>query len=263
MRTETLTSAANPLLKSIRRAIARGRLTDDGYCVAEGFHLLEEALRSECHIKTVLVAESVRDPVISHVRGVNHLRVVTISGELLSEVASTESTQGVIALVQPPAWTLNQVLRGNTLAVVLDGIQEPGNAGAIIRSTEAFGGTGVVLLKGSVNPFNPKSARASAGSIFRLPCVYGIEESLLRAALDQRGVVPFAAMPGAGTDIANGDFKHSCAFIIGSEGRGISPELERAAEPVRIPISAVESLNAAVAAGILLYEARRQRMRLQ
>ena len=263
MRTETLTSATNPLLKSIRRAIARGRLTEDGYCVAEGFHLLEEALRSECHIKTVLAAESVRDPVISHVRGRNHLRVITISGELLSEVTSTENTQGVIALVQPPAWTLNQALRSNTLAVILDGIQEPGNAGAIIRSTEAFGGTGVVLLKGSVNPFNPKSARASAGSIFRLPCVYGVEESLLYAALDQRRVALFAAMPGAGMDIANADLKHGCAFVIGSEGRGISPDLERASEPVRIPISAVESLNAAVAAGILLYEARRQRMRLQ
>jgi TrmH family RNA methyltransferase len=263
MRTETLTSAANPLLKSIRRAIARGRLTDDGYCVAEGFHLLEEALRSECHIKTVLVAESVREPVISHVRGLNHLRVITMSGELLSEVASTENPQGVIALVQPPAWTLNQVLRANTLAMVLDGIQEPGNAGAIIRSTEAFGGTGVVLLKGSVNPFNPKSVRASAGSIFRLPCVYGIEESVLCAALDEHNVALFAAVPGAGLDIANADFKHNCAVIIGSEGVGISPDLERAAEPVRIPISAVESLNAAVAAGIVLYEARRQRMRLQ
>jgi len=263
MRTETLTSAANPLLKSIRRAIARGRLTDDGYCVAEGFHLLEEALRSECRIETVLVGESVRDSVISQVRGLSDRRVVTISRELLSQVASTENSQGVITLVQPPAWTLNHVLRDNTLAVILDGVQEPGNAGAMIRSTEAFGGTGVVLLKGSVNPFNPKSARASAGSIFRLPCVYGIEESLLLAALDQRQVALFAAMPGAGVDIANRDFKHACAFIIGSEGGGISPELQRVSEQVRIPISAVESLNAAVAAGILLYEARRQRMRLQ
>jgi TrmH family RNA methyltransferase len=259
MPTETLTSPANPLLKEVRRAVARGRLTDDGCCVAEGFHLLEEALRSDCRVKAVLVSESVRASVAAHVQGLRGLRVITVSEPLLKAIASTETTQGVIALVQPPVWTLEQVLRGNTLAVVLDGMQEPGNAGAIVRSAEAFGASGIVFLKGCVHPFNPKSVRASSGSIFRLPCVYGVEESLLRAALDQRRVRVFAALPSSGIAATEADLTGKCAFVIGSEGRGIGSELERSCLPLWIPTTRVESLNAAVAAGILLYEARRQR----
>jgi TrmH family RNA methyltransferase len=263
MRTEILTSAANPLLKSVRRAIRRGRLTDDGYCVAEGFHLLEEALRSNRPIKAVLAGESVRHAVMSHLRGLSQIRCITVPSALLAGISSTETSQGVIALVQPPEWTLDQILRGNTLAMVLDGLQEPGNAGAIVRSAEAFGATGAIFLKGAVNPFNPKCVRASAGSIFRLPCVYGIEDSLLLAAVEQRGIVLLAAMPGAGPDIASADFKRNVALVIGSESRGIADTLRQASAPVRIPTSGVESLNAAVAAGILLYEARRQRIRIQ
>lgn len=263
MRTEILTSADNPLLKSVRRAIAKGRLTEDGYCVAEGFHLLEEALRSGRPIKAVLAGESVRDAVMSHLRGLSQVRSITVPSAVLAGISSTETSQGVIALVQPPDWTLDQVLRGNALAMVLDGLQEPGNAGAIVRSAEAFGATGAVFLKGAVNPFNPKCVRASAGSIFRLPCVYGIEESLLLAAVEQRGITLFAAMPGSGADIADADFKRNVALVIGSEGRGIGDRLRQVSAPVRIPTSGVESLNAAVAAGILLYEARRQRMRIQ
>jgi TrmH family RNA methyltransferase len=263
MRTEMLTSAANPLLKSVRRAIRRGGLTDDGYCVAEGFHLLEEALRSNRPIKAVLAGEYVRDAVMSHLRGLREVRSITVSSAVLAGISSTETSQGVIALVQPPEWRLDHVLRGNALAIVLDGLQEPGNAGAIVRSAEAFGATGAVFLKGAVNPFNPKCVRASAGSIFRLPCVYGIEVSLLLAAVERRSIALLAAMPGGGPDIAGADFKRNVALVIGSEGRGIGDRLRQVAAPVRIPTSGVESLNAAVAAGILLYEARRQRMRIQ
>src|SRR5262249_61825713 len=102
--------------------------------------------------------------------------------------ASREARQGVIALVKPPAWTLDQLMRGRALVVVLDGIQDPGNAGAILRSAEAFGATGVAFLKGTVSPYNPKCLRASAGSVYRLPLAVGVGESLLVAALEQKRV---------------------------------------------------------------------------
>src|SRR6202035_4126314 len=89
------------------------------------------------------------------------------------DLSSTETPQGVIALVRPPAWTLDQILSGCALVVVLDGVQDPGNAGAILRAAEAFGATGAVFLKGTVNPYNPKCLRGSAGSVFRLPLVLG------------------------------------------------------------------------------------------
>src|SRR5256885_9678522 len=117
-RAETITSAANPLLKDVRRAIARGTLTDQGWCVAETLHLLEEALRSDCDVKVVLAAESVRSAAASHVRGLNGIRVVVLPDPLFQGLSGTETAQGVMALVQPPVWTLDQLFRGRPLIVV-------------------------------------------------------------------------------------------------------------------------------------------------
>ena len=260
MKTEPITSAQNPLIKSIKRAIAKGGLTDDGWAVAESFHLLEEALRSDVQVHAILTADSIQSAVATRVKGLLGVRMHTLSDGLFREISSTESPQGVIALVEPPAWTLDQVLRGQSLVAVLDGIQEPGNAGAILRAAEAFGASGAVFLKGTVTPYNAKAMRASAGSIFRLPCVAGLEESVLLAALEQKRVTLYAAVPSAGASLATADLTQKCAFVIGSEGRGIRAGLTRKTSSISIPTTGVESLNAAVAAGILLYEARRQRM---
>ena len=111
-------------------------------------------------------------------------------------LAATETSQGVIALVQPPAWKLEQICsRAQPLVVVLDGLQDPGNAGTIVRAAEAFGATGVVFLKGTVSPHNPKTLRASAGSLFRVPFVHGVDAARRVAALQQNGVDVYAAVP--------------------------------------------------------------------
>jgi len=142
---------------------------------------------------------------------------------------------------------------------VLDGVQDPGNAGAILRAAEAFGATGAAFLKGTVSPYNPKCLRASAGSVFRLPVVPSLDASLLMAALEQKRVHLFAAMPRAETPLFDANLAGRCAIVIGGEGRGVSQKLQVHAKGLKIPTSGVESLNAAVAAGVLLYEARRQR----
>jgi TrmH family RNA methyltransferase len=258
---ETLASEKNVLLKEVRRASARGSLTPEGLAVTEGFHLLEEALRSRCEISVVITAESVKTTVAAHVRGLKHTRLVRVSDANFEKLASTEAPQGVIALVRPPLWTLDQLLRGKPLVALLDGIQDPGNAGAIVRAAEAFGATGAAFLTGTVNPYNPKCLRASAGSLFRLPMAASLDEDLLSAALEQKRVRLFAAHPRAEKLIFETDLTGACAIVIGAEGRGVSPSLQRRATGVRIPTSGVESLNAAVAAGVLLYEASRQRAR--
>jgi RNA methyltransferase, TrmH family len=257
---EVLTSARNPLLRDLKRAALRGTLTEEGCCVAESFHLLEEALRSDCSVRAVIVAESVRSTVEGHVRGLTDLRVIVVPDPLFAEIATTESTQGVISLVRAPQWTLDQLFRGQSLVVALDRLQDPGNAGAIVRAAEAFGATGVLFLKGAVSPYNPKTVRASAGSLFRLPIVFGIDGELARAAMEQRRLDVYAAMPKAARSIADVDLTRRCALIIGSEGHGVSERLRGAAVDLKIPTHCVESLNAAMAAGILLYEAQRQRM---
>src|ERR1700691_6064226 len=133
-RTQLVSSAANPLVRDVRRAIARGGLTDEGWCVAESFHLLEEALRSERDVPVVLVAESVRASV-----GVNGRRTVVLPDPLFRSVVSTQTSKGVIALVRPPEWSIDQLFQGQSMVIVLDGLQDPGNAGTIARTAEAFG----------------------------------------------------------------------------------------------------------------------------
>jgi len=240
-------SDKNPLVKQIRRAVSKGALTEDGYAVAEGAHLLEEALAARCEVGAVIVAESAH---------LHYPDARVVSDKTFRELASTETPQGVIALVRPRGVTLEQMTREGALVVVLDGVQDPGNAGAIVRAAEAFGATGVVFLKGTVNPYNPKCLRGSAGSVFRVPLVAGVE---VEEVLGQAGLAWYAAMPRAAKLVSDADLSARCGIIIGSEGRGVSAGLAERATGLRIPTAGVESLNAAVAAGILLYEARRQR----
>jgi tRNA G18 (ribose-2'-O)-methylase SpoU len=103
---ETITSAANPLLKEVRRAVARGSLTEGGCCVAETFHLLDEALRSGSEVRTVLAAESARTAVVAQGRRLAGVKVAVLPDALFAGIAATESSQGVMALVQPRPWTL-------------------------------------------------------------------------------------------------------------------------------------------------------------
>lgn len=259
VRTERLTSPANPFVKEIRRAVARGALTRDGCCIAETFHLLEEALRSDCEVAAVVAAESVRPAVEKQIRDFPGIRLIVLDDGVFQAMSGTETAQGVMALVRPPAWDLGQLFGGTPLVIVLDGVQDPGNAGAILRAAEAFGATGVMFLKGSVSPYNPKAVRASAGSVFRVPLAAALDPAPARAALDEHGLDVYAAMPSGGKEPSEVDLARKCALIIGSEGRGVSDELRAAAFELRIPVTGVESLNAAMSAGILLYEARRQR----
>jgi len=245
---ETLISDKNPLLKEVRR-LASGGAPGAGsiaarLVLAEGPHLLDEALRSGIEIHAVILAESAGE-----IPDVSDTRVVRVLDGLFNKLASTESPQGVLALVRLPEWTADDLLRGTPLVVVLDGVQDPGNAGAILRTAEAFGATGAVFLKGTVNRSNPKCLRASAGSAFRLPMVSEIPA----------GLALYAADPRAKLSIAEAGLGAACAIVIGGEGSGVRPELAARATGVKIPTVNVESLNAAVAAGILLYEARAKR----
>ncbi len=262
---ETITSADNPLFKDVRKALVRGGLTAGGCCVVETFHLLEEALRSGCGIRTVIAAESVRVSVEDRLRDRNSIRVVIVPDKLLNATAGVATSQGVVALVDPPEHTVEQTLGPQSLVLVIDGLQNPGNLGAILRSAEAFGATGLLLLKGTVSPFNSKALRASAGSIFRVPFIHAIEETLALEVLRDSGVNLYAAVTNAGghtgSSPSDADLTCPCAIIIGSEGHGVSPALRNVSRDITIPTAGVESLNAAVSAAILLYEARRQRSR--
>ena len=249
---EFITSPTNPLLKEVRKAVNRGGLTDSGWCVAENFNLLEEALRSDCQVHVVIAAQSVCELVTEQLSHHNGIRLVVVPDKFLDA-----NTQGVVALVEPPA--VQQTLDVLPLQLVIDGVQDPGNLGTILRSAEAFGASAVMLVKGTVNPFNPKAVRASAGSIFRVPLLHSLDEVQLASTLSQSGAAIYAAVPNGAISLVDADLTRPCAFIIGSEGRGVGVALRSVAMDLTIPTAGVESLNAAVSAAVLLYEARRQR----
>src|SRR3981189_2905738 len=150
---ETITSAANPLIKDVRRAFARGGLTEQGWCVAETFHLLEEALRGDCEVKVVLAAERALPAAEAQVKRLNSVKLAVLPDALFQTIAGTQTTQGVIALVKPPEWKLDQLFGDRPLVMVLDTLQDPGNAGAIARAAEAFGASGMLWIKGTASPW--------------------------------------------------------------------------------------------------------------
>lgn len=227
--------------------------------MAEGFHLVEEALRSGRPIRRLLVAASAVSRLEEHIRRPERPPLTVVADRLFEQIASTQTTQGVIALVEPAQWRAEDLFRGCPLIVVLDGIQDPGNAGAILRAAEAFRATGALLLKGTAGAAHPKTLRAAAGSSFRLPWLEEVGVPEARALLAERGLILYAADARAETSLEEADFRPPCAIVFGSEGRGVRPELASQARGVKIPTSGVESLNVAIAAGIVLYEAHRQR----
>jgi RNA methyltransferase, TrmH family len=238
-----LTSLQSPVLKKIRKALSQGGLTEDGLAVTEGPKLISEALESGCKVQRLLAVEGVDvDPAFGE--------VTEVSAAVFREIKGTEHSQGLLALVEAPVWTLRQV--DKNLVLVLDAIQDPGNAGTIIRTAEAFGATAVVMLKGCVDPWNPKCLRASAGSLFRMPVVVGVSDV---SELENSAWYEASGHGGATIDVV--DWSPPVVLVIGNEGRGVSPEVAVRCRPVTIPTSQVESLNAAVAAAVILYEAQR------
>lgn len=230
-------------------------MTPEGFAVAEGWHLLDEARRSGCEIGAVFLAARTQ----KLKERTQEVLIYQLPDALFDQLSTTEASQGVIALVRPPEWTLEQTMPPGGLTVILDGVQDPGNAGAIVRAAEAFAASGAIFLKGTASPFNPKTLRASAGSLFRLPFVHDADDSTCRMLLEQKGITLYSAMPTSSTELPSASLRSACAILIGSEGCGVRPEWTALATAVHIPTRSVESLNAATAAAVILYEAWRQR----
>ena len=257
-----LSSLHNPLLKKVRQAAESGRALEDGCLVAEGPHLLGEALRSHWRTQRVLLsADSVRrfPELLAQVARHGRIEVIEVAERAFKAMAPSENSQGVIALVEPRKWEWAD-LHGNLgPLVILDGIQDPGNAGTIVRAAEAFGAAGVVFGEGSVRVANAKLLRASAGSIFRLPFLEGVSTTEVIEEARSSATMLYALSAGTETGLCSLPVNSRIAFIVGSEGLGVRPLLKAAATALAIPTSSVESLNAAVACSIALFEAARQR----
>ena len=187
--------------------------------------------------------------------------IETVSGEVMAKMAGTVHPQGILAVVQKPKWSLEDVFKGIPLVVFLENIQDPGNLGTIMRTAEAAGATGVVASSGTADIYSPKVVRSTMGSIFRLPYIEA--EHFTEAMRQSRtnGVRLFAAVLDAESRIYDQtDLAGAAGLVIGNEGAGLTDAAVAACDrKIYIPVSGVESLNAGVAAGVLLFEAARQR----
>ncbi|MBI1355472.1 MAG: RNA methyltransferase [Acidobacteria bacterium] len=251
-----LESAANPLLKGVRKAARGGGLTPDGWALAEGPHLVAEAAASGVEVRVVLLSESASQQAEKIARQ-SGARIQRVAASAFEQVTSVETTQGVLALVRLPECEPSAVVRRAGLALVLDRLQDPGNVGTILRSAEAFGAAGVLLTPGSAALHHPKTLRASAGSLFRVPCAV-LPGRLAAELADDAGRTLYAAVPSGGVALTEADLG-SAVVAIGSEAHGVSADLLGVATPLTIPTRRVESLNAATAATVILYEASRAR----
>jgi TrmH family RNA methyltransferase len=184
--------------------------------------------------------------------------LVELDDRALAGLADTEHPQGVIAVFEPPSWSLEKLTpRAGEVVVVLDGVQDPGNVGAIARTALALGATGMIALKGTAELTNPKVVRGAMGALFRFPAVSATDEECLAWA--KRLGATFWVTDSTGERPSGQRLTAPVALVLGNEGAGIRPEIEReASRRLSIPLTGgVESLNVAVAAGILLYEVRR------
>lgn len=253
-------SKQNARLKELRRTLSKPGTS--GVVGIEGPHLLEEALRAGLRVPCVFAAQEA-EGLVAALNLPAQTEILLVPKALLDEALTTETPQPVAALVDTPEWTWAHLLPHHlkrALVLVLAGIQDPGNLGTILRSAEAFGANGIVSLPGTVSAWNAKAVRASAGSVFRVPLLAASpEECFLR--LREAEVKVWATATRGATPAGSADLAQSAALLIGNEGNGLPAEIAAAAEgAVMIPCPGpVESLNAAVAASVLLYEAARQR----
>jgi len=232
-----------------------------GQFLVEGPHLVEEALRSGANVATILVAQGFEVPASLAQAAGSAVEWVRVSPQVLVKCTDTESPQGIAAIVSVPAHDAEMLLEAEgALVVAVDGVQDPGNLGTIIRSADAVGASGVLLGRGTVDLYNPKTIRSTMGSLFHLPVAGGDLADLLPAAA-ARGVQVIGTSLQASGSCYDVDFRRPTWLVLGNESRGVSPEaLRHVTQRVIIPMrGGTESLNVAMAATVLLFEASRQR----
>lgn len=259
-----ITSTANAKVKQIVQwqTKAKERRKDKVF-LAEGIKMFEEA--PEDSVLEVYLSQDVAEKIKAQaalMKKLNSTGYEIVSSEVFSKMSDTQTPQGILTVLKQPEYQLEELLKQqNPLFVVLENLQDPGNLGTIIRTGEGAGITGVIMSNQTVDIFNPKTIRATMGSIYRVPFLYvnDLAETLQR--LHQKGVHTYAAHLKGETYYDAFSFREPTAFLIGNEGNGLQKATADMAESyLKIPMEGqVESLNAAVATALLMYEAHRQR----
>ena len=228
--------------------------------LVEGPGVVLEALGAGAEIHDVFLHEDVDDLRLIEALAQRDIAPWRVARDVIESLSETVTPQGVIAVVSAAARSLD-VLRSASLVLVLAEVRDPGNAGTLIRSATAAGADAVVFAQGSVDPLHPKVVRAAAGALFRVPLVRSVPLAEAADVLRDANIQIVGAAAEASADMYEADLTTPCAFVLGNEAWGLSPDAEGVVDRlVRIPMPGpTESLNVSTAGSILLFEALRQR----
>jgi len=255
-----ISSAQNTQVKNIIKLNQKAKARrEQGLFIAEGRKMFLEA--PDDWIEKIYVAESMleNEEVMTKVR---RFSWEAVENGVFRQMCDTQTPQGILTVLRQPSYELEDLLKEEKpLLMVLEDLQDPGNAGTIIRTGEGAGVSGVFLTKTCVDITNPKVIRATMGSVYRIPFFYVEDVVSLEKKLKEKGIRSFAAHLKGENSYDHESYKGGTAFFIGNEGKGLTDQAADAADClIRIPMCGkVESLNAAMASGILMYEAARQR----
>lgn len=258
-----ITSRDNPTLKNAARLLNRKARDQQGKFLIEGVKMVKEALLKPELVEQVFVSDR---KLLDRLDGLKGFKgnIIEIDARLVSVLSDTETPQGIWAVCKKPAWQRQIKGLKPRQVLLLAGIQDPGNLGTILRTAVAFGIDAVYLSRGTVDPYSPKALRAAMGATFHIPLVCDVEyEDVITLKSEGYGLI--ACTPRGDVELPRAEFPDRMMLMIGSEGKGLPHEIEEMADiRVKIPLQpAVESLNAAVACAVFLYEiSLRRGMRL-
>lgn len=262
-----VTSKDNSIIKHLRSLSDPKHRKKERSFLIEGVKMVEEALRDNAGVQMVVASPTL---VQHHGKGVLKLAdsrlvdVLWISDKLMDAVAETKTPQPVMAIVTIKERAEDELLaHGSKLIVVAHQLQDPGNLGTIIRTAEAVGAAGLACTPATVDPYTPKSVRASMGSILRLPVVRIADIASFITRAKQQGYQVAATVVTGDKTHFDADLKKPTVVILGQEGGGLPQDIQTAVDlQIRIPMAeTIDSLNVATSSAVILYEALRQRMK--
>lgn len=253
-----ITSKDNPIYKSALKLTKKKYRDEQGMYLLEGVKPLEDALELGINIRHIFVCEGHEDTFDFPVK-----ITTALDRKLFENLSDTRTSQGVIAVVEKIDYNAKEFAdvagtEGSNI-VVLDRLQDPGNIGTVIRTAEAAGYKGILLISGSGDVYSPKVVRAAAGSLFRMPVIYIDRTEDAVSLLKSMNKYIVTTSLETETYYYEADLRENTALVIGNEGQGVSEEFLKSSDlKIKIPMAgSIESLNAAVAAGILMYQSQK------
>lgn len=257
-----ITSSDNDIYKAFARLYRRKYRDREGLYIIEGINLIEEAVKNGAELKSVFIREDF-DADAHGVRAfeAGGIPVYSMPRALFDKTSDTQTPQGIAAVSAKPECGVESFFAETDNIIVLDRLQDPGNIGTVIRTADAAGFAGAVIVKGTADLFSPKTVRAAAGSLYRVRLLYADSAADAARLIRDYGRRLICTSPYADRLYYDVDMSQRTAIVIGNEANGVCSEFSESADvSVRLPMEgSIESLNAAVAASVMMYEAVRQR----